>query len=201
MGEVKAPLTAMRLVLISAAALVLVATGPAASAWAADGDASAPGGNAAASQAVADEAARIVRETDLAMGHPDSKDRRGYELSLYQGKWYMPAREDVRKCIMDRESNFNYWADGGRWKGAYQMSRSLGRGALWMMKPEVKAEMGQRGLDKIAELMTTPINHWNRYWQDRAFWTIWHKGSGKSHWRGGSVKCFGKNSVTSEPAT
>jgi hypothetical protein len=60
--------------------------------------------------------------------------------------------------------------------------------------------MGQRGLDKIAELMNTPINHWNRYWQDRAFWTIWHKGSGKSHWRGGSVKCFGKNSVTSQPS-
>jgi hypothetical protein len=190
----------MRRVLVSAAALLLLLTGSATSAWAADGDTSAPTAQAVDSAAAqAAEAARIVRETDLAMGHPDSKDKRGYELSLYQGKWYMPAREDVRKCIMDRESNFNYWADGGRWKGAYQMSRSLGRGALWMMKPEVKAEMGERGLAKIAELMKTPINQWNRYWQDRAFWTIWHKGSGKSHWRGGAVKCFGKHSVTTPP--
>lgn len=191
----------MRRVLVSAAALLLLLAGTATSAWAADGDTSAPTAQPAdAATAQAAEAARIVRETDLAMGHPDSLDKRGYELSLYQGKWYMPAREAVRKCIMDRESNFNYWADGGRWKGAYQMSRALGRGALWMMKPEIKAEMGEQGLAKIAELMHTPINQWNRYWQDRAFWTIWHKGSGKRHWRGGAVKCFGKHSVTSPPA-
>jgi len=187
----------MRRVLLSAAALLLLVTGPAASAWAADGDSSAPGGSAAASQASADEAARIVRETDLAMGHPLSNDMMGYEISLYQGKWYMPAREDVRKCIMDRESHFNYRADNGHYRGAYQMSGALARGALWMMKPEVKAEMGARGIAKINELMHTPVVHWNRYWQDRAFWTIWRKGKGKRHWRGGAVKCFGKHSVTS----
>lgn len=191
----------MRRVLVSAAALLLLLTGSAASAWAADGDASAPAPQAAdAAQAKADEAARIVRETDLAMGHPLSNDMKGFETSLYQGKWFMPAREDVRMCIMDRESHFNYRAGDGRYRGAYQMSRALGRGALWMMKPEVKVEMGARGLAKIAELMHTPINQWNRYWQDRAFWTIWRKGKGKSHWRGGAVKCFGKHSVTSPPA-
>lgn len=191
----------MRRVVTAVAALLLTVTGQASSAWAADGDTAAPSSNATTAQTASDEAARIVRETDLAMGHPLSRDMMGYELSLYQGKWYMPAREDVRKCIMDRESHFNYRADGGRYKGAYQMSRALGRGALWMMKPEVKSEMGQRGLDKIAELMHTPISQWNRYWQDRAFWTIWHKGSGKSHWRGGAVKCFGKHSVTSSAAS
>jgi hypothetical protein len=46
--------------------------------------------------------------------------------------------------------------------------------------------------------MHTPVVKWNRYWQDRAFWTIWRKGKGKSHWRGGAVKCFGKHSVTSK---
>ncbi len=187
----------MRRVLTSAAALLLFVTGPAASAWAADGDSSAPGASAPVAQASADEAARIVRETDLAMGHPLSNDMMGFEISLYQGKWYMPAREDVRKCIMDRESHFNYRADNGHYRGAYQMSGALARGALWMMKPEVKAEMGARGVAKINELMHTPVVHWNRYWQDRAFWTIWHKGKGKSHWRGGAVKCFGKHSVTS----
>ena len=114
------------------------------------------------------------------MGHPLSNDRMGYELSLYQGKWYMPAREDVRKCIMERESHFNYRADNGHYRGAYQMSGALARGALWMMKPEIKAEMGDRGIAKLNELMHTPVVKWNRYWQDRAFWTIWRKGQGKS---------------------
>ena len=191
----------MRQVLTSAAALLLLVTGPATSAWAADGNTSAPDAPAAAAQtAQSDEAARIVRETDLAMGHPLSNDRMGYELSLYQGKWYMPAREDVRKCIMERESHFNYRADNGHYRGAYQMSGALARGALWMMKPEIKAEMGARGIAKLNELMHTPVVKWNRYWQDRAFWTIWRKGKGKSHWRGGAVKCFGKHSVTSKTA-
>jgi len=60
--------------------------------------------------------------------------------------------------------------------------------------------MGDRGIAKLNELMHTPVVKWNRYWQDRAFWTIWRKGKGKSHWRGGAVKCFGKHSVTSKTA-
>jgi hypothetical protein len=33
------------------------------------------------------------------------------------------------------------------------------------------------------------MQQWNRYWQDRAFWTIWRDGRGKSHWVNGVRKC------------
>jgi len=34
----------------------------------------------------------------------------GYAESSYQGKWYHPKWEKVRKCIMFHESRFNYRA-------------------------------------------------------------------------------------------
>lgn len=133
--------------------------------------------------------ARAV-ERIYAAGLGDARDRKGYERSLYRGKWYMPKREAVRRCIMRRESWHNYRAHGGRWHGAYQMSRSLARGATWEMQPEVRREFGDEGVKILRQLRTTPTWKWNRYWQDRAFWTIWRNGKGKGHWRGGDVACF-----------
>ena len=130
-----------------------------------------------------------TRELDLARGSR-ANDLMGWQPSLYQGKWFMPGKEDVRKCIMDRESNFNYRADGGAYDGAYQMSGDLSRGVTYAMAKEVKAEMGSDGLAILEALRKIPASKWNRYWQDRAFWTIWRNGDGAGHWRGGGINCF-----------
>jgi outer membrane biosynthesis protein TonB len=125
------------------------------------------------------------REAAHARGSRMAVDLMGWMPSLYQGKWFMPGREDVRRCILDRESNFNYRATSGTYHGAYQMSAPLARGATWMMQPEVRREMGAEGVAIVEALRKITPNRWNRYWQDRAFWTIWRNGNGASHWHGG----------------
>jgi hypothetical protein len=125
------------------------------------------------------------REAAHARGSRMAVDLMGWRRSLYQGKWFMPGKEDVRRCILDRESNFNYRATSGVYHGAYQMSAALARGATWMMQPEVRREMGEEGVAIVEALRELTPNRWNRYWQDRAFWTIWRDGEGASHWRGG----------------
>jgi hypothetical protein len=129
------------------------------------------------------------REAALARGSRQAADLFGFMPSLYQGKWYMPGVEDVRRCIMLRESKANYRATSGTYHGAYQMSAALARGATWMMQKEVRKEMGEEGVAILRALRETTPNTWNRYWQDRAFWTIWRNGAGAGHWRGGSHGC------------
>lgn len=147
-------------------------------------------GDGGATAAGAGASATDDRETVLARGDRQAANMMGYLPSLYQGKWYMPGREGVRRCIMDRESNFNYRANGGgMYFGAYQMSADLARGATYMMQSEVAKEMGAEGVAMLRALRQTPPNNWNRYWQDRAFWTIWAKGDGAGHWRGGGINC------------
>ena len=156
-----------------------------------------PGAVAAEGPAGADQVApappeRKQVEFALAQGEFKSGDRRGVLVSLYQGKWFMPRREKVRKCIAKRESGANYRAvsAGGRYRGAYQMSRRLAVGASWMMQREVRKEFGSEGVKLVSALRKKPTQQWNRYWQDRAFWTIWRHGEGKSHWRGGGKNCM-----------
>lgn len=129
------------------------------------------------------------REAALARGSRQAADLLGFMPSLYQGKWFMPGNEDVRRCIMLRESNGNYRATSGTYHGAYQMSSALARGATWMMQKEVRKEMGEEGVKILQALRSTTPNTWNRYWQDRAFWTIWRDGAGAGHWRGGAHSC------------
>jgi hypothetical protein len=129
------------------------------------------------------------RESALARGSRQAADLMGFMPSLYQGRWFMPGNEDVRRCIMLRESNGNYRATSGTYHGAYQMSSALARGATWMMQKEVRKEMGEEGVKILQALRSTTPNTWNRYWQDRAFWTIWRDGAGAGHWRGGAHSC------------
>ncbi len=129
------------------------------------------------------------REAALARGNRQAADLMGFLPSLYQGKWFKPGKEDVRRCIMLRESHANYRATNGTYHGAYQMSAALGRGATWMMQKEVRKEMGAEGVAILKALRKTTPNNWNRYWQDRAFWTIWRDGAGSRHWHGGSRSC------------
>ena len=151
-----------------------------------DGDAAIPAGdegNNPAADSAGSRKVRIAAETAHAFGSPKSNDRIGYEPSLYQGKWHMPKREKLRKCISKAESRHNYRAGRGSfYRGAYQFSPTLSRGVTWMMQLEVKKEMGKDGVLLVKKLRDKPMNKWNRYWQDRAFWTIWAKGKGKHHW-------------------
>lgn len=150
------------------------------------------GDNSIDTEAIAlDRGARIAVELSHALGSPQSQDMKGFETSLYQGKWYMPAKEDRRRCIMDREANNNYRAvsRGGLYRGAYQMNRGLAVATAKRMAKEVKKEMGPEAAAVARQLTKIPTQQWNRYWQDRAFWTIWQNGKGAFHWRGGAWHC------------
>jgi len=120
-------------------------------------------------------------------------DMKGYEQSLYQGKWYDPSDEWNRKCIMKRESHYNYRAANptSSARGAYQFLDNNWRdGLVWMMLAESKET--KDGLRKdIKALRDKPIHRWNRYYQDRAFWTAWRFGEGKNHWYWPGSSCLG----------
>lgn len=131
------------------------------------------------------------RELALLRGDREAGDMMGWRPSLYTGRWYMPGKEDKRRCILDRESNFNYRANNGTYFGAYQMSRALGVGATWMMQREIREEFGKEGLAIVVALRELTPDKWNRYWQDRAFWTIWRNGEGKFHWGSDDAHCPG----------
>jgi len=153
---------------------------------------SGDGDNAIDTQVVAeDRGARLALELSHALGSKASQDMKGYESSLYQGKWYMPNKEDRRRCIMDREANNDYRAvsRGGLYRGAYQMNRRLAVATAKRMANEVRKELGPEAATVARQLTKIPTQQWNRYWQDRAFWTIWQKGKGAFHWRGGAWHC------------
>lgn len=108
----------------------------------------------------------------------------GIHQSLYTGKWYSPRHDDFRRCILHRESRGDYRAANSRSsaRGAYQfLDRQWRDGLVWMMIKEEKRTDGHR-LREIRSLFDKPIHHWNRYYQDRAFWTAFRKGDGAHHW-------------------
>ena len=142
----------------------------------------------AASEQVRSSAQALAaeRERNYARGLGLANDRYGIRPSLYRGAKFSPLAEKHRICIAKRESHGNYKARSsqGIYQGAYQMNRGLARGATWMMQPSVKKLMGAEGVKILDKLRKTPVMKWNRYWQDRAFFTIWRDGRGKSHWSG-----------------
>lgn len=114
-------------------------------------------------------------------------DFTGYEKSIYKGIHYRPNQESFRKCVMQRESHFNYRAANrsSSARGAFQFLDNNWRdGLVWMMLKESRAT--DDGLDrKIKRLFDRPINRWSRYWQDRAFFTAMNINgdwAGKHHW-------------------
>jgi hypothetical protein len=116
-----------------------------------------------------------------------AKDLKGYEKSLYRGKYYHKSQERFRKCIMERESRYSYTAANrvSSARGAYQfLDNSWRDGLVYMMVKESK-KTGDYLKPKAKKLHEKPIHRWNRYWQDRAFFTAlnWDsKWSGKKHW-------------------
>jgi hypothetical protein len=116
----------------------------------------------------------------------------GWSASEYTGKWYAQKWAPVRKCIMYRESRFNYRARNSTSSasGAYQFLDNKWRVSLThMMMPEARS-MSER--KDIKALRAKNIAQWSRYWQDRAFYTAWRHGEGREHWRtsGGSPLCI-----------
>ena len=116
-----------------------------------------------------------------------AKDLKGYEKSLYRGKYYYKGQEAWRKCVMDRESNFRYKAKNrsSSASGAYQFLDNNWRdGLVWMMIKESKKT--DDNLDPfLRDLFDVHITKWNRYFQDRAFFTALNfegKWAGKKHW-------------------
>jgi hypothetical protein len=151
-----------------------------------------------ASRAVSARQALVAKQARFAtftLKSKDTKDMRGVEPSLYRGKYYRSAIESKRKCIVDRESEGHYDVvnPSGAYRGAYQVSASLARGATWMMLKEHKQLMGKQAAKRtLASLRAKPMNAWPRYWQDAAFHTVanWeHTGSGIAHWGGGRWHC------------
>jgi hypothetical protein len=137
-----------------------------------------------------------VEYLQFTMDSVPTNDLRGVEDSLYRGDFYLPGQEDVRQCIVQRESEGHYTVRGGggnRYFGAYQMSDALADGATWMMLKEHESLIGPgMARELMATLREMPANAWPRYWQDAAFSTVynWEKpGSGAKHWRGGRWSC------------
>jgi muramidase (phage lysozyme) len=112
----------------------------------------------------------------------------GYAQSLYRGKWYKKKWEDERKCIMQRESHFNYKAanKSSTARGAYQFLDSQWRESLThMLMPEHKDRR-----EEVLELREKPIHKWSRYWQDAAFFVAWRHGEGRHHWHYSGGNCW-----------
>ena len=122
-------------------------------------------------------------EYQAAASHAAS-DMTGWQPSLYRGKWWDAKWYGIRRCIMERESHFNYRAANktSSAKGAYQfLDNNWRRGLVYMMIDE-SLETGDGLESKARALFKIPISKWNRYWQDRAFYTALQGGKGLKHW-------------------
>lgn len=139
--------------------------------------------------------ARQAQFANFTLASPETLDMVGVQPSLYRGRYFRKAIEVKRRCIVRRESMGHYTSVNptGSYRGAYQVSAALARGATWMMLREHEGLMGrQSAAAAMADLRATPFNAWPRYWQDALFSTVanWrHTGSGLRHWAGGRWHC------------
>jgi hypothetical protein len=113
-----------------------------------------------------------------------AQDWKGYEPSLYQGQHYDSKWAQVRKCIQHRESRYNYRARSSisSAAGAYQFLDNFWRVSLTHMMIKESRATKDGLIDEIMALRKKPIEKWNRYFQDRAFYTAWDNGRGADHW-------------------
>lgn len=127
---------------------------------------------------------------EAAAGSSRAQDRRGPAPSLYRGLYFHADQEPFRRCVAEREGSFTYMVIGGgsdNYHGTYQFhDGDWRRGLAYMMAGESRETRDGLRDDALA-LMDKPINRWNRYWQDRAFYTALNyrgKWTGKHHWAG-----------------
>jgi hypothetical protein len=99
-----------------------------------------------------------------------SRSMTGIRSSAYIGRYYSSRHEGTRKCIVRKESRGNYRivSSGGSYRGAYQFNAHLARATA--------KKMGR------SDLVNKPFNHWSRFDQDKAFWTVWNHGRGRGNW-------------------
>jgi hypothetical protein len=116
---------------------------------------------------------------------------RGVFKSAYVGSFYDSRYEKKRMCIVKRESNGYYTVKSrGGYYGAYQFNDGFRKGAASMMYKSLKKEVGATyALQLVSSLKKKKINRWSRYWQDRAFWTVFNHGRGAANWSGGRWTC------------
>lgn len=100
--------------------------------------------------------------------------------SVYTGKHYNANWETWRQCVVWRESRDNPKAANrtSSARGIYQFLDNAWRVSLTHM---IMREH-QHARDVVMSLRQKPINHWPRYWQDAAFWTVLDDGAGAKHW-------------------
>ncbi len=122
-------------------------------------------------------------------------DRLGYEPSLYRGLFFRESQSRLRLCILRRESHSNYRARNrveSSAMGAYQFLDNKWRLSLVYMMVAESRRTGD-GLKRVAwGLRLVPIARWDRYWQDRAFFTALNyrgTGAGRSHWNYPASPC------------
>lgn len=102
----------------------------------------------------------------------------GVRASAWRGKGYNPRWENVRMCIVHRESRGVYTVHRERngAAGAYQFLPAWQRGLAYMIgKPELR---------------TVPIWKWSRVDQDHGFWAAWRNGAGRKHWSLPGNQCW-----------
>lgn len=135
----------------------------------------------AAASSVKEEAAS--REWRAAVS-PKAEDLQGWEASLYRGLWWREKYAGFRQCVMRRESHYRYTAKNrfSSASGAYQfLDKQWRRGLVYMMLAESRKT--NDGLsEQIRSLFDQPITTWDRYFQDRAFYTAYAHGKGAAHW-------------------
>jgi len=129
--------------------------------------------SAAVAAPVASAAVVTSAPTSAPTGERNTKVSRsmtGIRSSAYIGKYYSPRHESTRKCIVRKESHGNYRivSSGGTYRGAYQFNPHLARSTA--------KKMGR------SDLVNKPFNHWSRFDQDKAFWTVWNHGRGRGNW-------------------
>lgn len=123
--------------------------------------------------------------TEFRIAHSTAaQDWNGFEPSLYTGEWYDSDDEHIRECISYRESRHNYRGDNNSSsaQGAYQFLDNNWRDSLTYMMIEESRDNNDGLIFTIRALRNEPIKKWNRYFQDRAFWTAWRFGAGAKHW-------------------
>ena len=128
--------------------------------------------------------AALLTAPACAASSMEAKDWKGHEPSLYTGQHYHSKWAGVRKCIMHRESRSNYRARStiSTASGAYQFLDSQWRISLTYMMIRESRSTADGLISEIKSLRDHPIQEWNRYWQDRAFYSAWDNGRGADHW-------------------
>jgi len=128
--------------------------------------------------------AALIAAPACAATSMEAKDWKGHEPSLYTGEHYHPKWAGVRKCISFRESRHNYRARSSisTASGNYQFLDSQWRVSLTYMMIRESRSTADGLMDEIKALRHHPIQEWNRYFQDRAFYTAWDNGRGADHW-------------------